>query len=78
LTLCAAAICATRSTIQSVGTAGHNNPYFEPLLNSNDDHRTRWLGGVGGSYADPFGHRERACGTIRTTQRGASKSHQAG
>ncbi len=31
--------------------AGHNNPYFEPLLNSNDDHRTRWLGGFGGSYA---------------------------
>jgi len=31
--------------------AGHNNPYFEPLLNSNFDHRERWLGGLGGTYA---------------------------
>jgi TonB-dependent SusC/RagA subfamily outer membrane receptor len=30
--------------------AGHNNPYFEPLLNSNDDQRTRWLGGFGAAY----------------------------
>jgi TonB-dependent SusC/RagA subfamily outer membrane receptor len=28
-----------------------NNPYFEPLLNSNRDERSRWLGGATVSYA---------------------------
>ncbi len=28
-----------------------NNPYFQPLLNSNKDERARWLGGADASYA---------------------------
>ena len=30
--------------------SGHNNPYFAGLENSNDDRRTRWIGGVAASY----------------------------
>jgi hypothetical protein len=30
--------------------SGHNNPYFAALENSNDDERTRWIGGVSASY----------------------------
>jgi hypothetical protein len=31
--------------------SGHNNPYFAPLENHNDDGRTRWVGGGAASYA---------------------------
>jgi hypothetical protein len=30
--------------------SGHNNPYFAALENSNEDERTRWIGGVSASY----------------------------
>ena len=30
--------------------SGHNNPYFAALENSNDDERTRWIGGLSASY----------------------------
>lgn len=30
--------------------AGHNNPYFAPFENDNNDHRTRWVGGGAASY----------------------------
>jgi hypothetical protein len=30
--------------------AGHNNPYFAPLENQNNDSRTRWVGGGAASY----------------------------
>src|SRR6185437_11949006 len=30
---------------------GHNNPFFQPLANSNDDSRSHFIGGAGVDYA---------------------------